>query len=93
MFTGKSSGKRWTWNSLATDMAAMRRRMRVGCVRLDQENSSMASSTSKSASRMARTMPLWDRVKGSKVPGKNATGRGAPKSKPSRNSCSSVTKR
>ena len=53
----------------------------------------MASRTSKPWSRMARTMPLWDRVKGSKVPGKKATGRGAPKSKPLWNRRSSVMKR
>ena len=53
----------------------------------------MASSTSKPWSRMALTMPLWDRVKGSKVPGKKATGRGVPKSKPRWNSRSSVIKR
>ena len=53
----------------------------------------MASSTSKPRSRMARTMPLWDRVKGSNVPGKKATGRGGPKSNPPWNSRSSVMKR
>ncbi len=77
MFTGKFSGKMCTWNSSAMDMLTILRRMRWGWVFLDQENSSIASMTSKPRSRMAWTMPLWERVKGSKVPGKKAMGRGA----------------
>ena len=93
MFTGKFSGKMDTWNSSAVDREASRRRTRWGWVFLDQENSSMASSTSYPRSRMARTMPLWDRVKGSKVPGKNATGRGVSNRKPPRSSSCSVRNR
>ena len=49
----------------------------------------MASSTSNPSSRMARTMPLWDRVKGSKVPGKKAKGReGSKGTSPHSSSCS-----
>ena len=53
----------------------------------------MASSTSNPRSRMARTMPLWDRVKGSKVPGKKAMGRGSSMGKPPWNRRCSVMKR
>ena len=93
MFTGKFSGKMDTWNSSAVDREASRRRTRWGWVFLDQENSSMASSTSYPRSRMARTMPLWDRVKGSKVPGKKAMGRGSSKWKPQWRISCSVRKR
>ena len=54
-------------------MEAILRRFRLGWVFFDQENSSTARNTSYPMSRMVQASALWDRVKGSKVPGKKAT--------------------
>ena len=69
------------WKSPAMDKLTICRRIMWGWGFLDQENSSTARYTSKPISRMAWAMPLWDRVKGSKVPGKKAIFRGWEKAK------------
>ena len=72
MFTGISSGNRCTWNISATDMLTIWRRTRCGWVFFDQENSSMARNTVNPSSWIFFAISLWDKVNGSKVPGKNA---------------------
>ena len=76
MFTGISSGNRLTFIRSATLIEAicLRRSLAMGC--LLQENSSIARKTSKPRSSSSRTMCLCPVVKGSKVPGKKAAGRG-----------------
>ena len=70
---GSWYGNRFTWNRSAMLMFTICRRIKCGWARFDQENSSTERNTSKPMSAMIRAIPLCDRVKGSKVPGKKAT--------------------
>ena len=54
------------------DMFTIWRRTRCGWVFFDQENSSMARNTVNPSSWIFFAISLWDKVNGSKVPGKNA---------------------
>ena len=74
MLTGISSGNRNTPGRSATLMEAICRRMSLATGCLDQENSSMAKYTSYPRRHSSSTIRLCPEVKGSKVPGKKATG-------------------